>query len=72
MRLIDADLVLKRLEEWNTSDKMDKALYNFARNRIVEQPTAYNIDKSGPPLPLTAASSWTWVDHPVSGLLLLT
>lgn len=45
MRLIDADLVLKRLEEWNTSDKMDKALYNFARNRIVEQPTAYNIDK---------------------------
>lgn len=33
MRLIDADLVLKRLEEWNTSDKMDKALYNFARNR---------------------------------------
>ena len=41
MRLIDADLVLKRLEEWNTSDKMD----NFARNRIVEQPTAYNIDK---------------------------
>lgn len=37
MRLIDADLVLKRLEEWNTSDKMDKALYNFARNRIVEQ-----------------------------------
>lgn len=24
MRLIDADLVLKRLEEWNTSDKMVK------------------------------------------------
>ena len=30
MRLIDADLVLKRLEEWNTSDKMDKALYNLS------------------------------------------
>lgn len=45
MRLIDADLVLRRLEEWNTSDKMDKALYNFARNRIIEQPTAYNRDK---------------------------
>ena len=26
----------------------------------------------GPPLPLTAASSWTWIDHPVSGLLPLT
>lgn len=25
--------------------KMHKALYNFARNRIVEQPTAYNRDK---------------------------
>ena len=23
-------------------------------------------------LPLTAASTWTWIDHPVSGLLLLT
>ena len=23
----------------------------------------------GPPLPLTAASTWTWIDHPVSGLL---
>ena len=45
MRLIDADKVLERLQEWNTSDKMDKALYNFARNRIVEQPTAYNRDK---------------------------
>ena len=26
----------------------------------------------GPPLPLTAASAWTWVDHPVSGMLPLT
>ena len=26
----------------------------------------------GPPLPLTAASTWTWIDHPVSGLLPLT
>ena len=35
-------------------------------------PTLFNGCGSGPPLPLTAASSWTWVDHPVSGLLLLT
>ena len=26
----------------------------------------------GPPLPFTAASTWTWIDHPVSGLHQLT
>ena len=26
----------------------------------------------GPPLPFTATSTWTWVDHPVSGLFSLT
>lgn len=45
MRLIDADSMLKRLEEWNTSDKMDKALYRFTEMRIIEQPTAYDVDK---------------------------
>ena len=35
-------------------------------------PTLFNGCGSGPPLPLTAASSWTWIDHPVSGLLRLT
>ena len=35
-------------------------------------PTLFHACGSRPPLPLTAASSWTWVDHPVSGLLLLT
>ena len=39
MRLIDADAMMKRLEEWNTSDSTDKALYNFALHRILEQPT---------------------------------
>ena len=38
-RLIDADEMLKRLESWNTDDVMDKALYNFTLNRIIEQPT---------------------------------
>lgn len=45
MRLIDADVLMKRLECWNTSDKMDKALYNFTRNRINEQPTACDIHR---------------------------
>ena len=35
-------------------------------------PTLFNGCGSGPPLPLTAASSWTWVEHPVSGLHILT
>ena len=39
MRAIDADAMLARLEEWNTSDSMDRALYNFTMNRILEQPT---------------------------------
>ena len=42
--LISRSELLKRLEEWNTSDKTDKALYNFALNRIIEQPTAYSVD----------------------------
>lgn len=45
MRLIDADAMLKRLEEWNTSDKMDKALYNFTLGRIREQPTVYDVNQ---------------------------
>ena len=35
-------------------------------------PTLFNGCGFGPPLPFTATSSWTWVGHPVSGLLILT
>ena len=35
-------------------------------------PTLFNGCGFGPPLPFTAASSWPWVDHPVSGLRILT
>ena len=34
--------------------------------------TLFNGCAFGPPPPFTAASTWTWVDHPVSGLCLLT
>ena len=34
--------------------------------------TLFNGCVFGPPLPFTATSTWTWVDHPVSGLLRLT
>ena len=35
-------------------------------------PTLFNGCGFGPPLPLTEASTWTWIDHPVSGLPSLT
>ena len=34
--------------------------------------TLFNGCAFGPPLPFTATSAWTWVDHPVSGLRILT
>lgn len=47
MRLIDADEMIKRLQEWNTNDAMDKALYNFTMHRILEQPTIEPERKTG-------------------------
>ena len=44
LRLIDANRLIKRLEDWNRNDDMDKALYNFAMNRVIEQPTAYDVE----------------------------
>ena len=35
-------------------------------------PTLFNGCGSGPPPPFTAASTWPWVDHPVSGMHLQT
>ena len=35
-------------------------------------PTLFNGCGFGPPLPFTATSTWTWIDHPVSGLQMLT
>ncbi len=35
-------------------------------------PTLFNGCGFGPPQPFTAASTWTWIDHPVSGLRVLT
>ena len=34
--------------------------------------TLFNGCACGPPKPFTAPSSWTWVDHPVSGLRCVT
>ena len=34
--------------------------------------TFFNTCVFGPPKPFTAPSTWTWIGHPVSGLLILT
>ena len=48
--------------------------WNFSPIHTSSPPfaTLFNGCAFGPPLPFTAASAWTWIDHPVSGLLLLT
>ena len=45
--------------------------WNFSPIHTSSPPFSTDVG-SGPPLPLTAASTWTWIDHPVSGLLPLT
>ena len=34
--------------------------------------TLFNGCGFGPPLSFTTTSTWTWIDHPVSGLRILT
>lgn len=47
MRLIDADALIERLKAWDTNDATDKALYNFALNRVLEAPTIEPERKRG-------------------------
>jgi len=39
-RLIDTDEYEKRIKPYDTEDAMDKALYNFAHDKLVTTPTA--------------------------------
>lgn len=61
MRLIDGDAMLARLEEWNTSDSTDKALYNFTMHRILEAPTIEPEPKWIPAK--TTPDGWTILDN---------
>ena len=45
--------------------------WNFSPTHTSSPPFSTDV-RSVPPLPFTATSTWTWVDHPVSGLLRLT
>ena len=44
-RLIDADEFEKRIKPYDTTDVMDKALYNFAHNQVICMPTACDIEQ---------------------------
>ena len=67
-----------RVARYEASPKAISRRTSYLRVRLEFLPyphliaTLFNGCASGPPLPLTAASAWTWVDHPVSGLQLLT
>ena len=45
--------------------------WNFSPIHTSSPPFSTDV-RSAPPLPFTAASTWTWIDHPVSGLHILT
>ena len=66
---------------WSLNEASPKAVSrrtSYLRVRLEFLPyphliaTLFNGCAFGPPLPFTATSSWTWVDHPVSGLQMLT
>ena len=62
----------------NASPKAISGRTSYLRVRLEFLPyphliaTLFNGCAFGPPLPFTATSTWTWVDHPVSGLRILT
>ena len=59
--------------DWNFSP-IHTSSPPFSRVRLEFLPyphlitTLFNGCVFGPPLPFTATSAWTWIDHPVSGL----
>ena len=67
-----------RQDKYGASPKAISGRTSYLRVRLEFLPyphliaTLFNGCAFGPPLPFTAASSWTWVDHPVSGLRVLT
>lgn len=42
---VDRAEFLKRIEPYNTPDKTDKALYNFAFNKMMETPNADVVER---------------------------
>lgn len=44
-RYIDTDEFEKRIKPYDTDDHMDKALYNFAHNKMMDTPTADVVER---------------------------
>ena len=69
---------LPPLDLYEASPKAISRRTSYLRVRLEFLPyphliaTLFNGCAFGPPLPFTATSTWTWIDHPVSGLLILT
>ena len=69
---------LPPLDSYEASPKAISRRTSYLRVRLEFLPyphliaTLFNGCAFGPPLPFTATSAWTWVDHPVSGLSYLT
>ena len=65
-------------DSWQASPKTISGRTSYLRVRLEFLPyphlitTLFNGCVYGPPPPFTAASAWTWVDHPVSGLHCMT
>ena len=49
---------------------ISKFVWNFSATHLI--PALFNVRGFGPPVRFTAPSTWTWVDHMVSGLRLHT
>ena len=69
---------LPPVDSYEASPKAISRRTSYLRVRLEFLPyphliaTLFNGCAFGPPLPFTATSSWTWIDHPVSGLRWLT
>lgn len=50
---------------------ISKFVWNFSATHT-SSPALFNVRGFGPPVRFTAPSTWTWVDHMVSGLRLHT
>ena len=75
---LSAPRLFSALPPVNISKASPKAIsgrtsYIWVRLEFLRYPQVirqlFNGGRFGPPLPFTATSTWTWIGHPVSGLL---
>ena len=63
--LISKAEFLKRIKPYDTSDSMDKALYNFSFNKIMECPSVEPERKTGKWLPHMITEKYESIDRDV-------